>query len=96
MISIFTGFQTIRMIKLDQINYSCHILINSDVKSLFYYFVDLFRLWLDSIHCYSKLEEDQQTSGENISASDGLNPPVVIVGTWKDDLTSESEEVKNL
>lgn len=69
---------------------------NADAKSLSYYFVDLFRLWIDSIHCYSRLEEDKQKSAENMSASESLDPPVVIVGTWKDAVTSESEEVKNL
>ncbi|XP_076102965.1 uncharacterized protein LOC143072066 [Mytilus galloprovincialis] len=56
---------------------------------------DLFRLWIDSIHCYSRLEEDKQKSAENMSASESLDPPVVIVGTWKDAVTSESEEIED-
>ncbi|XP_052100749.1 uncharacterized protein LOC127734783 [Mytilus californianus] len=56
---------------------------------------DFFRLWIDSIHCYSRLEEGKQKCGENMSASDGLDPPVVIVGTWKDAVTSEPEETED-
>ncbi|XP_071167915.1 uncharacterized protein [Mytilus edulis] len=56
---------------------------------------DLFRLWIDSIHCYSRLEEDKQKSAENMSASESLDPPVVIVCTWKDAVTSKLEEIED-
>ncbi|OPL20999.1 hypothetical protein AM593_10421, partial [Mytilus galloprovincialis] len=50
----------------------------------------LFRLWVDSIHCYSRLEERNVISDGNKTASDDLDPPIVIVGTWKDAVTSEA------
>ncbi|CAC5415006.1 unnamed protein product [Mytilus coruscus] len=53
---------------------------------------DLFQLWMDSIHCYSRLEEDKSNSDDSKS-SDDLDPPVVIVGTWKDAVTSDVEEI---
>ncbi|XP_076083281.1 uncharacterized protein LOC143054236 isoform X2 [Mytilus galloprovincialis] len=53
---------------------------------------DLFQLWMDSIHCYSRLEEDTSNSADS-QTSDDLDPPVVIVGTWKDTLTSDVEEI---
>ncbi|XP_071144486.1 uncharacterized protein [Mytilus edulis] len=55
---------------------------------------DLFRLWMDSIHCYCRMERRKHTSDDiNILHSD-LDPPVVIVGTWKDALISQSGEIK--
>ncbi|VDI02043.1 Hypothetical predicted protein [Mytilus galloprovincialis] len=53
---------------------------------------DLFRLWMDSIHCYCRLDVDKSTSDDNKITSDNLDPPVVIVGTWKDAVISEEEE----
>ncbi|XP_052096639.1 uncharacterized protein LOC127731837 isoform X2 [Mytilus californianus] len=53
---------------------------------------DLFQLWMDSIHCYSRLEEDKSNSADS-KTSDDLDPPVVIVGTWKDAVTSDVEEI---
>ncbi|XP_076108705.1 uncharacterized protein LOC143076733 [Mytilus galloprovincialis] len=53
---------------------------------------DLFQLWMDSIHCYSRPEEDKSNSAHS-QTSDDLDPPVVIVGTWKDTLTSNVEEI---
>ncbi|VDI34788.1 Hypothetical predicted protein [Mytilus galloprovincialis] len=53
---------------------------------------DLFKLWMDSIHCYSRLEEDKSNSADS-KTSDDNDPPVVIVGTWKDAVTSESEKI---
>ncbi|XP_063396998.1 uncharacterized protein LOC134681345 [Mytilus trossulus] len=53
---------------------------------------DLFQLWMDSIHCYSRLEEDKSNSADSQTLDD-LDPPVVIVGTWKDTLTPNVEEI---
>ncbi|XP_063407909.1 uncharacterized protein LOC134691355 [Mytilus trossulus] len=52
----------------------------------------LFRLWINSIHCYSRLEERKNTS-EKKPLGDN-DPPVVIVGTWKDAVTSETDTKK--
>ncbi|XP_071122491.1 uncharacterized protein [Mytilus edulis] len=54
---------------------------------------DLFQLWMDSIHCYSRLEEDRNKSDVNKRTSDDLDPPIVIVGTWKDALICDEEEI---
>lgn len=51
-------------------------------------FVDLFCLWMDSIHCYCKMESD-----DIIRTQEYLDPPVVVVGTWKDAMTSQPGEV---
>ncbi|CAC5396082.1 unnamed protein product [Mytilus coruscus] len=53
---------------------------------------DLFQLWMDSIHCYSRLEENKSNSADS-KTSDDLDPPVVIVGTWKDAVKSDLEEI---
>ncbi|CAC5398136.1 unnamed protein product [Mytilus coruscus] len=53
----------------------------------------LFRLWIDSIHCYSRLEE-QNIISDDKTTSDDLDPPVVIVGTWKDAVTLEADTVE--
>ncbi|XP_071141466.1 uncharacterized protein [Mytilus edulis] len=53
---------------------------------------DLFQLWIDSIHCYSRLEEDTSNSADS-KTSDDLDPPVLIVGTWRDAVTSDIEEI---
>ncbi|CAG2188897.1 unnamed protein product [Mytilus edulis] len=53
----------------------------------------LFRLWIDSIHCYSRLEEQKIVSDDKTTTSDDLDPPVVIVGTWKDAVTLEADTV---
>ena len=58
-----------------------------------HFFVDLFQLWMDSIHCYSRLEEDGHRFDVNEKTSDDLDPPIVIVGTWKDALISDEQEV---
>ncbi|XP_071142181.1 uncharacterized protein [Mytilus edulis] len=55
---------------------------------------DLFRLWIDSIHCYSRLEEKNIISDDKTTMSGDLDPPVVIVGTWKDAVTSETDTVE--
>ncbi|XP_076082619.1 uncharacterized protein LOC143053718 [Mytilus galloprovincialis] len=57
---------------------------------------DLFRLWMNSIHCYSRQEEDNNKSEDISRESDDLDPPVVIVGTWKDDVYSESGEFEDV
>ncbi|XP_076116612.1 uncharacterized protein LOC143084091 [Mytilus galloprovincialis] len=54
---------------------------------------DLFQLWMDSIHCYSRLEEDRNKSDVKKRKSDDLDPPIVIVGTWKDALICDVEEI---
>ncbi|XP_063419052.1 uncharacterized protein LOC134701867 [Mytilus trossulus] len=54
---------------------------------------DLFQLWMDSIHCYSRLEEDINKSDSSKRTSYDLNPPVIIVGTWKDALVCDVEEI---
>ncbi|XP_071138471.1 uncharacterized protein [Mytilus edulis] len=48
---------------------------------------DMFRLWMDSIHCYCKMEEQQNMTdsfSETETIDDKLDPPIVIVGTFKD------------
>ncbi|XP_071142187.1 uncharacterized protein [Mytilus edulis] len=52
----------------------------------------LFRLWIDSIHCYSRLEERKNPSNKKPLGDN--DPPVVIVGTWKDAVTSETDTRK--
>ncbi|CAC5410277.1 unnamed protein product [Mytilus coruscus] len=54
----------------------------------------LFRLWIDSIHCYSRREEQNIISDDKTTTSGDLDPPVVIVGTWKDAVTSEADMVE--
>ncbi|XP_063408102.1 uncharacterized protein LOC134691488 [Mytilus trossulus] len=54
---------------------------------------DLFQLWMDSIHCYSRLEEDIYKSDVKKRISEDLDPPIVIVGTWKDALISDVQEI---
>ncbi|CAG2218760.1 unnamed protein product [Mytilus edulis] len=55
----------------------------------------LFRLWIDSIHCYSRLEEGNIISDDKTTKSGYLDPPIVIVGTWKDAVdASEAETVE--
>lgn len=51
---------------------------------------------MDSIHCYSRQEEGQTISNDKKGMSDDIDPPVVIVGTWKDKVTAEPEEVLNI
>lgn len=48
---------------------------------------------MDSIHCYSRLEEDNNKFHDNKATSGDLDPPVVIIGTWKDAMTSEADTV---
>ncbi|CAG2199091.1 unnamed protein product [Mytilus edulis] len=65
-----------------------------DVKNYIPTFApNLFQLWMDSIHCYSRLEEDGHRSDVNEKTSDDLDPPIVIVGTWKDALISDVQEI---
>ncbi|VDI29325.1 Hypothetical predicted protein [Mytilus galloprovincialis] len=54
----------------------------------------LFRLWIDSIHCYSRLEEQNIISDDKTTTSGDLDPPVVIVGTWKDAVKLEADTVE--
>ncbi|CAC5401608.1 unnamed protein product [Mytilus coruscus] len=56
---------------------------------------DLFRFWMDSIHCYCKMDEMKNEYEDNTRIRDDFHPPVVIVGTWKDAVTSETEEVED-
>ncbi|XP_063417941.1 uncharacterized protein LOC134700478 [Mytilus trossulus] len=51
----------------------------------------LFRLWIDSIHCYSRLEEGN-ISDDKTTKSGYLDPPIVIVGTWKDAVEASAAE----
>ncbi|XP_071143940.1 uncharacterized protein [Mytilus edulis] len=51
---------------------------------------DLFKLWMDSIHCYSRLENDKNESDDKMRSLEDLDPPVVIVGTWKDAVDSKT------
>ncbi|XP_076088721.1 uncharacterized protein LOC143059113 [Mytilus galloprovincialis] len=53
----------------------------------------LFRLWMDSIHCYSRLENEENKSDDIRNISEDIDPPVVIVGTWKDAVTSKSAQI---
>lgn len=49
---------------------------------------------MDSLHCYSRLEEDETFSFDNKKMLDNIDPPVVLVGTWKDAVpTSNGEQV---
>ncbi|XP_076083733.1 uncharacterized protein LOC143054607 isoform X1 [Mytilus galloprovincialis] len=52
----------------------------------------LFRLWMDSIHCYCRLGYD---GADSSTTTDDLDPPVVIVGTWKDAVTIESADTED-
>lgn len=57
----------------------------------------MFQLWMDSIHCYCRIEEQTHTSESNTATMHGRmrdNPPVVLVGSHKDKVKlSEGEEV---
>ncbi|XP_052063134.1 uncharacterized protein LOC127702870 [Mytilus californianus] len=59
----------------------------------------MFRLWMDSIHCYCKLENQNTKSGSNTDVvkdltDQRLDPPVILVGTYKDQIEiTEGEEV---
>ncbi|XP_071150600.1 uncharacterized protein, partial [Mytilus edulis] len=56
---------------------------------------DLFRFWMDSIHCYSKIDEMKNEYEDNTRIRDNFHPPVVIVGTWKDAVKSEKEKIED-
>lgn len=62
----------------------------------------MFQLWMDSIHCYCRIEEQTNTAESNTATmhermrdtDDFLDPPVVLVGSHKDKVEpSEGEEV---
>lgn len=61
----------------------------------------MFQLWMNSIHCYCRLDDQKNKSASNIADSDEgmkkkkyLDPPVVFVGSHKDQVTpSAGEEV---
>ncbi|XP_063407823.1 uncharacterized protein LOC134691303 isoform X1 [Mytilus trossulus] len=55
---------------------------------------DLFRLWIDSIHCYCRLEQDKNEADDN-KFPNCIDPPVVVIGTWKDAVTCGIEELEN-
>ncbi|XP_071150603.1 uncharacterized protein [Mytilus edulis] len=57
---------------------------------------DLFRFWMDSMHCYSRMDEMQNECEDKTITKDDFDPPVVIVGTWKDAVTSETEEIEDV
>lgn len=55
------------------------------------YLLEMFGLWMDSIHCYCT--QEKRNSG-NHCTNQPLCPPVILVGTWKDEVKiSEGEEV---
>ncbi|XP_052080487.1 uncharacterized protein LOC127718484 [Mytilus californianus] len=56
---------------------------------------DLFRFWMDSIHCYTRMDEMKNENEDKTRIRDYFDPPVVIVGTWKDSVTSETEEIED-
>lgn len=56
------------------------------MHSFYNQFSDLFKLWIDSIHCYSRLDDNKHKSDDKMRSSDDLDPPVVCVGTWKDEV----------
>lgn len=65
-------------------------------------FVDMFQLWMNSIHCYCTREQlnkhGSNTPGmnehTNTCASNTLDPPVILVGSHKDKVRcSKDEEV---
>ncbi|XP_071175749.1 uncharacterized protein [Mytilus edulis] len=54
---------------------------------------EMFGLWMDSIHCYCTQEK---RNSSNHSTNQPLCPPVILVGTWKDEVKiSEGEEIQN-
>ncbi|XP_076083549.1 uncharacterized protein LOC143054430 isoform X1 [Mytilus galloprovincialis] len=55
---------------------------------------DLFCLWIDSIHCYCRPEQDKNEADDNKSPN-CIDPPVVVIGTWKDAVTCEIEELED-
>ncbi|CAC5414723.1 unnamed protein product [Mytilus coruscus] len=51
---------------------------------------------MDSIHCYSRLQEDKSKPDDTKrSSSDDLDPPAVIVGSWKDALTTNGAKTED-
>lgn len=60
----------------------------------------MFRLWMDSIHCYCIPDgqrfhyevEPMEDKHDKCSNNCSLNPPVILVGTWKDKLKASTEE----
>ncbi|CAC5382463.1 unnamed protein product [Mytilus coruscus] len=61
----------------------------------------MFRLWMDSIHCYCRSEKQNTKSGSNTAevkdlTDQRLDPPVILVGTCKDQIEiAEGEEMEN-
>lgn len=59
----------------------------------------MFRLWMDSIHCYCSSEKQNTISGSDTAevnelTDHRLDPPVILVGTYKDKIdVAEGEEV---
>ncbi|VDI03474.1 Hypothetical predicted protein, partial [Mytilus galloprovincialis] len=54
---------------------------------------EMFGLWMDSIHCYGPQEKRNSI---NHCTNQPLCPPVILVGTWKDEVKiSEGEEIQN-
>ncbi|CAG2195215.1 unnamed protein product [Mytilus edulis] len=65
---------------------------------------EMFQLWMDSIHCYCRIEEQTNTAESNTATMhermrdkyDFLDPPVVLVGSHKDKVEpSEGEETED-
>lgn len=60
-------------------------------------FVEMFQLWMNSIHCYCRLE-DQKNKFESNTADNKkdkhnyLEPPVIIVGSHKDKVEPSEEK----
>lgn len=58
------------------------------------YFVDMFKLWMNSIHWYCRFE-DQHDKPEDIH-TDGNNkydPPVILIGTHTDEVNYSEKEM---
>lgn len=57
----------------------------------------MFRLWMDSIHCYCRSEKQNTMSGSNTAEVNELthhrlDPPVILIGTCKDQIEIVDEE----
>ncbi|CAG2188851.1 unnamed protein product [Mytilus edulis] len=54
----------------------------------------IFRLWMDSIHCYCRPNEFSYISNNDTKSisEDPFDPPVILVGTWKDQVQNPAGE----
>lgn len=58
----------------------------------------MFQLWMNSIHCYCSLEDQQNTSEnkavgtDKSTETDKKYPPVILVGSHKDKVKKKTEK----